>query len=640
MRLNPRSILIATGSLVTASLLSATLGFAQSSKPNPRAWMKDVRIGAYGLTANNAAEIIRKANESGVYGIEVDNDIPGRYESFRNPTSKLLAIKKIATLAHENGNHAFVYIAGLECITANAAASPHSMAKDHPNWLQRKRSGEPAIFHAKAAFWIKKGDEDAWISPYAPGWRKIYMERVRQIAATGIDGIYVDIPYWMTHFTGWENSWASFDDYTVAAFRKRTGLDARKDIKLGDFNDPGFRKWVDFRIQTITDFLADIRKNATSVNPNIAVIPEIYPGIEESAVRVGADVYQIYSVVDAVSHEYEFGDGDDHTAASRGIFDWFIYQVGMQSFRAFAEGKPTWMLNYSWDGNPRVTPGDAMKNLAMSELMAGANFWDAPGHTMAGSNDMAVRTQIFHWIARNQEQFSSPRTPLGTVGVYFSDATRNYYPHEFVDSYRGVLLLLLRRHIQFQIVTPRTLASFHGQTLVLPDVRVLDPEEVQDLRHFCSSGGNLVTAGAASKQIAAFPGVVSFPDDPGRKYLTLAHSDFDSAGQTTQSSFLKALRNPSEFQVQASADMVVYIARVNRQTHWFFANFKGLKKGAATRPVPEHNTTLYAPAGAGTSLHVLPFLGAPSVLHGIISGHRVKFVIPEITRGTVAWTEH
>ena len=46
------------------------------------------------------------------------------------------------------------------------------------------------------------------------------MERVRQIAATGIDGIYVDIPYWMTHFEGWEQTWASFDDYTVAAFKK------------------------------------------------------------------------------------------------------------------------------------------------------------------------------------------------------------------------------------------------------------------------------------------------------------------------------------------------------------------------------------------------------------------------------------
>src|SRR5580692_5018854 len=60
------------------------------------------------------------------------------------------------------------------------------------------------------------------------------MQRVRQIAATGIDGIYVDIPYWMTHFEGWENTWASFDDGTVEAFREKTGLDTKKDLKLGD----------------------------------------------------------------------------------------------------------------------------------------------------------------------------------------------------------------------------------------------------------------------------------------------------------------------------------------------------------------------------------------------------------------------
>ena len=78
------------------------------------------------------------------------------------------------------------------------------------------------------------------MTPYASEWRKIYMQRVRQIAGTGIDGIYVDIPYWMTHFDGWEETWASFDDYTVAAFKKETGLDAKKDLKLGDFSDPNF----------------------------------------------------------------------------------------------------------------------------------------------------------------------------------------------------------------------------------------------------------------------------------------------------------------------------------------------------------------------------------------------------------------
>jgi hypothetical protein len=40
-----------------------------------------------------------------------------------------------------------------------------------------------------------------------------------------------------------------------------------------------------------------------------------------------------------------------------------------------------------------------MLNLASSELMAGANLWDARGHVMSGSNDMATRTEIFHWVA-------------------------------------------------------------------------------------------------------------------------------------------------------------------------------------------------------------------------------------------------
>jgi hypothetical protein len=370
--------------------------FAASDAPDQHEqnWTNYVRIGAYGLNRADASSIVRRAQESDVFGIEVDNDIPGRYESFLDPTQKLDAIRAVAKKAHAAGNYAFVYIAGTECITANADSSAHTLAKDHPDWLQRKITGEPAIFSAEAAFWITKGDEDVWVSPYATEWRKIYMERVRQIAGTGIDGIYIDIPYWMTHFTGWEQTWASFDDYTVAAFKQQTGLDAKKDLKLGDFSDPNFRKWIDFRIQTITDFLREIDRTAKSVNPRIKTIPEIYPGIEQEATRVGADVYSLYPVVDAIAHEYEFGEGD-HMASSRSQLDWFNYQVGMHTFRAFAQGKATWILNYSWDGDKNVDAREAMKNLAMSQVMANANFWDAPGHSMAGSNDLDTRTEIF-----------------------------------------------------------------------------------------------------------------------------------------------------------------------------------------------------------------------------------------------------
>jgi len=124
-------------------------------------WTHFARIAAYNLQANNADQIIRNARDSNVFGIEVDNDIPGRYESFLHPEEKLAAIRAVAERAHKAGNHAFVYIAGLECITANAGQSPHSVAKDHPEWLQRKITGEPAIFGGGTAFWIAKGDEDS-----------------------------------------------------------------------------------------------------------------------------------------------------------------------------------------------------------------------------------------------------------------------------------------------------------------------------------------------------------------------------------------------------------------------------------------------------------------------------------------------
>src|SRR5579859_8111896 len=320
-------------------LFLVALGLGAAPDSEKQNWTNYVRIGAYGLKGGDALEIVRKAQASNVFGIEVDNDIEGRYESFLHPEEKLKAIREVAEATHKVGNHAFVYIAGTECITAHGDKGPHSMAKDHPDWLQRKITGEPALFGGGSAFWIREGDEDVWITPFAPEWRKIYMQRVRQIAGTGIDGVYVDIPYWMTHLDGWEDSWASFDDYTVAAFKAKTGINARTDLKLGDFRDANFRKWIDFRIDALTDFMHEIDATVKAVNPKCKTIAEIYPGIEESAVRVGSDVYELYRVVDTIAHEYSTGG----PSAARTPLAWFQDMVGMYSFRAFADTKPSWM---------------------------------------------------------------------------------------------------------------------------------------------------------------------------------------------------------------------------------------------------------------------------------------------------------
>ena len=628
-------------SFLSASLVTCALVLLAQKAPtnNAQDWTNYVRIGAYGLKGGDANEIVQKAQASDVFGIEVDNDIPGRYESFVNPEEKLRAIRAVAEAAHKAGNHAFVYIAGTECITAHGDKVAHTMAKDHPDWLQRKLTGEPAIFGGGTAFWIRAGDEDVWISPYAPEWRKIYMERVRQIAGTGIDGIYIDIPYWMTHFEGWENTWASFDDYTVAAFKRETGLDAKKDLKVGDFSDPAFRKWVEFRIQTFTDFLAEIGRNAKGVNPQIKIIPEIYPGIEEEAVRVGADVYGLYAVVDAIAHEYEFGEGD-HMASSRKPLDWFRYQVGMHSFRAFAQGKATWILNYSWDGDKKVTAPEPMMNLAMSQVMVGANFWDAPGHSMAGSNDLPTRKKIFEWIGAREKTFYLPRAPVDPIGVYFSPQTRNFFAREFIESYRGILILLMQKHLEFQIVTPRTLADFHGQTLVLPDVRVLNDSEREWLKKFAADGKTLVVTGTDATGIGDAPHAMRFPNDPGKAYSAALEKDFEQASPDSQAEFLATLQGGKAVQIQASSQIATSISRgPDGRIQCFFANFAGLVGGSNPIQTPQNGVTVSVASKAEGKGFFLPFLGEVQEIHGTQHGDSVEFTLPTITKGAVFWYE-
>lgn len=617
--------------LVFCLFTAANLATAQKKETD---WIRYARIGAYRLDPNDASGIVRRADQSHVLGIEVDNDITGRYASFLNPTEKLRAIHKFAIAAHKADNHAFIYIAGTECITEHADVAQHTVAKDHPDWLQRDISNRPAIFGSGDAFWIGKGDEDVWISPYAPEWRRIYMQRVRQIAATGIDGIYVDVPYWMTHFKGWEETWASFDNYTVAAFKAQTGLDARKDVKLGDFNDPGFRKWVEFRIQTMVDFLQEISRNAKSVNPRIAIIPEIYPGIEEATVRVGVDPYRIYPVVDAITHEYEFGSGDP-TAGARTPFDWFLYQVGIASFRAFAGQKATWLINYSWDGNKRIDPREAMRDLAMSEVMAGANVWDAKGHVMAGSNDLPTRAEIFSWIANHENTLYDPRTPIHPIGVYFSPKSRDFHTNDFLPSYQGTLVLLMQAHLEYQIVTPRTLAEFRGKTLVLPNVSVLDAEEKAELQSFSKQGGRLVVTGTDATGFKDAGQISRFPQRPGAAYLAALKANFAGTKPALEQDFLQVLRVRENFSVVASPSVATHIALVDGEPHIFFANFKGLVSNENATQIPELGARIVCDFRARAFF--LPFLGAVTELHGTMQGGKMVYVLPEIAKGAVVW---
>jgi hypothetical protein len=325
--------------------------------------------------------------------------------------------------------------------------------------------------------------------------------------------------------------------------------------------------------------------------------------------------------------------------ASRSPLDWFRYMVGWSTFRSFAAGKATWMLNYSWDGDKNIDPREAMQNLLMAELMAGVNPWDAQGHVMSGSNDRDTRQRIFAWIAQHERTFYAPRQPMQLVGVYFSPATRNYFTTEFLNSYQGVVILLLQNHSEYQVVTPRSLSAFSGKTLVLPDVRVLSDEEKLWLSSYVKKGGRVVITGTDLTSLPRTPRVVRFPECPGKVYMEQARKDFAAADPKSAATFLSALGAGADLRVRAPALVAAQIANVEGRPHIFFANFQGLVPGKVAAQEPARNVIVSISASRPMRMVLLPFLGERHQIIGKRQGARTTFVIPQIDKGAVAWLE-
>ena len=118
---------------------------------------------------------------------------------------------------------------------------------------------------------------------------------------------------------------------------------------------------------------------------------------------------------------------------------------------------------------------------------------------MSGSNDLETRKVIYKWIAENETTFYKPRKPIAPIGIYFSPKTRNYYPDTFIESFQGMMKMMLQGHMEFQIVTPGTLQEFKGKVLILPDVKCMSANEVTLVQQSFNGDKGLVITGQTGR---------------------------------------------------------------------------------------------------------------------------------------------
>jgi hypothetical protein len=198
---------------------------------------------------------------------------------------------------------------------------------------------------------------------------------------------------------------------------------------------------------------------------------------------------------------------------------------------------------------------------------------------------------------------------------------------------------LLQKHLDVQVITPRTIAAFRGPVLVLPDVSILSDEERLSLREFASKGGHLVITGTDATGFADTTGIVRFRECPAKSYFEHARKDFAAASQIAPREFLASLDTKPQLSVVAPPTVATNIAVVNGRPTIFVANFTGLLPHKIAVPTPLTAVRISMPVADHRALRVLPFLGETQTVLGQRIGDRLVFNLPTLERGAVAWFE-
>ncbi len=516
---------------------------------NVPVWVSEARIGGLDMdsemleTEIDAILAERKAQNVSV--LEVDSRLSD-YLSDSEFDREVRFLDIVAEKAHVLGMKAVIYFPSLEVLTPNGQSSDHSMFKDHPEWVQHGLlDGKPNVFYGGKEIWVDEGTESAWMSPNT-GYKEYFLKRVRKLAKTALDGIWIDVPVYLDTATKWPGAEPAaaqvFKEWTIAQGlaggagyeipgqgpaelfantpeAKAALFTYQKEL----FKEPAFRAWVRWRHENLADFQEAVRVAGIEVNPAFVTIVEDFPVDNMDALTTGLDsswrrgtknmirVYEIDSVSNRLAMQYS-NDED------------FDSKIAMNKFAVAAEREnPVWVFSY---GNE---PKDASMVMAAA-ITVGANPFESKTPEMTVSAGFEFRTKWFKFIGEHlHELFSLKRH--ADVGIWYSSATRDYqdfiaggtwgmyvtvdapnvdaewWADDELDSalikphlggWRAASHSLTRMGIPYKpILTPgdpaEELKSI--KTLWLPSAAAMSDVDVASIKEFVNNGGTLLATG-------------------------------------------------------------------------------------------------------------------------------------------------
>ena len=536
----PRTLIPA---LAVAALLFWGCGDVPSRSPGPD-WMRKAKLAglaAYpGMSQELLEDLLDEMVDQHVDVVIGDSEL-SNYQTDTRFETHVKVIDRVAEAAHQRGLKLLWYIPSLEVQTVDGLNKKSTMGKDHPDWLQVGVGGKKNVFYGSQEDWVEATDESAWMCPIS-GYRDYFLKRIRRLAASRLDGVWVDVPVYLD--TGVK--WNCQCDLHKARFKKDTGLELPAAFDCADedqpagacgklWSDPIWRRWINYRHHELNEFQLAVHKAGRSVKPDFQTVIEVFTMDYNDAMDKGLDG-TLMGNVPGLTHVWEIDSVSNRQGMLRAKPDDWLTKIALAKFaRGADKGRPTWVFSY---GN---TAWDA--ELVMATAFASqANPYETKTPEMATTVGAAFRKRMYAWADRQTDAiydttsaarvavlYSSlsrdyvdypygfalytdtepptiagkdPRTSIGYLGPdkeWWSDEMRDSVKNlEFLGEYRGFIKALSHLHVPFSVeamqkLTAADLARY--ETLIAPNLTAVTDSQAKLLSDFVKGGGNLIITG-------------------------------------------------------------------------------------------------------------------------------------------------
>jgi len=608
-------------------------------------WVKVARIAGTDISADMSDtelnNLLNQRLSENVSVLEFDSRL-SEYLSDSEFDQEVTFLNHAAQLAHDIGLQSVIYYPSLEVITQNGENIPNTMFKDHPDWIQYGLNGEPNVFYGSKEHWVDPNAESAWMSPNSP-YREYYLNRIRKLAATSLDGVWVDVPIYLDTGTDWAGagSYAATDFRAWSITNGLGGSEGYNMPSLPNFNDPVFRAWVRWRHENLATFLEDIRLAAHEVNPEFMIVIENFPMDYMDATKAGLDgTFRLSG--DNFIRVWEV----DSVSNTRGMqwsnFEDFSNKISMFKWANSVEHEnPAWVFSYGGESL------DASLVLAAAVAAGNAPF-EAQTPNMTETVDSAMRTRWFDFLRNNQSVLLNNRN--ASVGIWYSAASRDYqdfsaggeygmystttlpasdpdwWSTEFEDSvinkphlggYRGAAYGLTQLNLPYNIVADPGQPEIdlaEKSLLWLPSVAAISNASVSIIEEFVAAGGIVLATGEIPGRLDemgnqrptnAFNNLFSFPiglpvpvQNPFGNGLAIYRPDirgrdlFGEAGdplvaEATLNKVESVLLNyvTKEVEISSPSGIHVELSQVSQNSHHLYlVNYSGLQLPLISAP--------------------------------------------------------